>query len=274
MSFDRRTTPANDRVVADWLADRFPDRRPVRPEPRRITRPVVDLALEPGGPRTRQLLYGTCFEVLERRDGQAFGLARGAVYVGWLDEAALGDWPAEVADPRWVASRQTHAYAAPDLKSPEQAALSHLSRLEGGATEGAFTRTELGWVPTSHLGPPGGTDPVAEALRLLGTPYLWGGNSCWGIDCSGLVQSALMACGIDCPGDSDLQRAAFLEEGREGPFEPGELLFWPGHVAMAMDAERMIHANAHAMAVTIEPIVEARARIEAKDPFLGRGRPD
>ena len=117
-------------------------------------------------------------------------------------------------------------------------------------------------------------DPVAVACRFLGTPYVWGGNTGWGIDCSGLVQAALLACGIACPGDSDLQQAAFAEPGRDGRLEPGELVFWSGHVAMAMDADRLIHANAHDMAVAIEPALAAVARIEAAGdgPVTGRGR--
>ena len=112
--------------------------------------------------------------------------------------------------------------------------------------------------------------PVAESL--LGTPYLWGGNGRWGIDCSGLVQAALTACGIPCPGDSDLQRAAFpaVDDIRRG-----DLLFWPGHVALAMSPDRMIHATAFAMAVIAEPIAGAIARIDAggDGPFLGIRRP-
>ena len=271
MTHDRRVTPVTSRVVADWLSDRFPDRRPVAPVPHRIAVPVADLALDPGGARARQLVYGTGFDVLDRQDGHAFGVGSQG-YCGWVADTALAE-PLPSRDPRWIFTRQTRAYSQPDLKSPERFALTHLSRIEAGATEGAFTETELGWVPTKHLSPPGGTDPVTEALRYLGTDYLWGGNSAWGIDCSGLVQAALLACGLDCPGDSDLQRAAFGDPDREGPFEPGELLFWKGHVAMALDAERMIHANAFAMAVTIEPIAEARARIERTDPLLARGLP-
>ncbi|MDN3712602.1 NlpC/P60 family protein [Paracoccus cavernae] len=107
----------------------------------------------------------------------------------------------------------------------------------------------------------------------MGTPYLWGGNSRWGIDCSGLAQASLIGAGIACPGDSDMQRDTFPVV--EGPYQRGDLLFWPGHVAMALDAGRMIHATAFVMGVIIEDIETAIARIDAggDGPFSARAAP-
>jgi cell wall-associated NlpC family hydrolase len=119
-------------------------------------------------------------------------------------------------------------------------------------------------VPKKHLRPLDRpfTDPAAVAQLLFGVPYLWGGNSVLGIDCSGLVQAALLACSVPCGGDSDLQEAV----GSEATGEPrrGDLVFWPGHVAMMVDGETLIHANAHHMAVAYEGLAAATLRIEAQ----------
>jgi len=104
---------------------------------------------------------------------------------------------------------------------------------------------------------------VAVAEQFLGVPYLWGGKTSLGLDCSGLVQVSLQAAGIACPRDSDLQELALGKLSSLASLRRGDLLFWKGHVAIARDPETLIHANAHHMMVAIEPPMEAIARINA-----------
>ncbi|MGB1209466.1 MAG: C40 family peptidase, partial [Paracoccaceae bacterium] len=146
-------------------------------------------------------------------------------------------------------------------------------------TEGRFAQTSLGHIPTQHLAPlpHAFPDPAAVAELFLGTPYLWGGNSRWGIDCSGLVQAAFLACGIPCPGDSDQQQAALGPRlPPQTPKQRGDLLFWRGHVAWVVDAQTLLHANAHHMAVAHEPIETAILRIAAQGdgPMTAHIRPE
>lgn len=237
-------------------------------DPARISVAVADLLASPQGPRDRQLLMGEAVTVLGRRDGIAHVRAEKDRYHGFLPDAALG--PAVTPTHR-VAAPATHAYAAPDIKSADLLSLSFGARITALSETGNFIETAHGHIPKRHLKPVDSheDDPAATALLFLGTPYLWGGNSRWGIDCSGLVQAALLACGLPCPGDSDLQAQAFAPA--TGPRRRGDLLFWKGHVAMALDDARLIHANAHHMATAIEDADAALARIA--DPLLAHLRP-
>jgi cell wall-associated NlpC family hydrolase len=161
-------------------------------------------------------------------------------------------------------------YSRPDLKSPERLALPFNSRLALTGQDNGFWQTSTGdWVPEAHICPlhSPAMDPVTQARRFLGVPYLWGGNSVWGIDCSGLVQVALTACGLPCPADSDQQRAALGPAlPPDAPLQPGDLIFWTGHVAFVASAQTLLHATAHGMAVIEEPLAPALTRIDAAAP--------
>lgn len=262
---DRRLTPVNARVAHLSMKGRVTGKEFVSGEWARISAPIADLLSAPEGRRERQVLMGERFLVLERRDGFGFVQAEKDGYCGYLPLTTLGD---DRMATHWVAAPATHLYAGPDIKERDHAALSQGARLTIAAEHARFFETDGGmFVPRRHLRPVGDwlDDPALVAESYLGTPYLWGGNSRTGIDCSGLVQGALLACGLPCPGDSDLQLAQL---GRELPpgsaCRRGDLLFWQGHVAMAVDARRMIHANAFNMAVTYEDIDAATARIVAQ----------
>ncbi|MFC3168825.1 NlpC/P60 family protein [Paracoccus fontiphilus] len=267
---DRRLTPTTDRVALESLCGVIERPAYTPGHPARLTVPLADLTATPDGRRDRQVNFGADVTVIETRGAWCFVQAALDGYCGWLPAAALGHDLLPVT--YRVTAPATHVYPAPDMKQREAASLSLGARLSVAGIEGRFARLATGgFVPVQHVGDGPASDPVPVAESLSGTPYLWGGNSRWGIDCSGLVQAALTACDISCPGDSDLQRDAFpaVDDIRRG-----DLLFWPGHVAMAMSPDRMIHATAWTMSVIAEPIPEARARIEADGTaFLGIRRP-
>ena len=267
---DRRLTAATDRVALRRLRGVV-----ARPEytdgaPARIGAPLAELLARPEGPRDRQLNFGADVTVIERRGDWAFVQAARDGYCGWVAAADLvADMPAVT---HRVSAPATHVYPAPDMKRPEIASLSLNARLSVVDVEEGFARLASGgWVPVQAISDRFAADPVEVAESLLGTPYLWGGNSRGGIDCSGLMQAALHGCGIACPGDADLQEAAFRPVEQAGR---GDLLFWPGHVAMACGDGRMVHATAWRMRVIHEEIGSAIARIDAAGhgPFRGARR--
>jgi cell wall-associated NlpC family hydrolase len=260
---DRRLTPANGRVAATRLRGIVKAERYLDGDPASVIVPVADLLASPGGARDRQLLLGARVRIYERQAGWAFVEALADEYCGYLPEAQLGP---PCAATHAVTARATHVYPAPDMKTTETMALSLGAAVQVLGSDGHFARTPQGYIPARHLRALAmpESDPVAVVKRLVGTPYLWGGNSAFGIDCSGLVQIALFACGQPCPGDSDLQEHALGETLPPGtPPQRGDLLFWKGHVAWVAGPDTLLHANAHHMAVACEPLAAAIRRIEA-----------
>jgi cell wall-associated NlpC family hydrolase len=230
-------------------------------EEHRIAYPLADLLTKPGGALERQLALGEAFCVVDRDQGHAFGFARKDGYCGWLAENSL-TLPAETPS-HWVASTGTHLYEGPKVQRRIIAALPMGAMVLVRGQEAGWAELPSGFVPAGHLREIGQVlqDPVAVAESFLHAPYLWGGNSRAGLDCSGLVQMVHLACGIACPADCDLQEAMGQELAVAKPLRRGDLLFWRGHVALVVDEARLIHANGHSMSVAYEETAATIARI-------------
>ncbi len=281
---DRRLTPSNGRVAHVSLRGKVEVDKFVDGEPHRVRSEVADL-LSAKGNRDRQLLRGETFTVLDIEGSKVFGFAERDGYVGWLQADDVIAAP-NTSPTHTVCVARSYAKSTPGLKTmgevtplPFGAAFTVIDQSDGWAkvaiSQGLIPRD--GFVPANHLCAADHQfgDPVKVAQLFLGSPYLWGGNSSFGIDCSGLVQAALLACGRPCPGDSDQQEQALGETLVPGTASKrGDLFFWKGHVAMAVDSETLIHANAHHMAVAYEPIQDAISRIaeQGDGPVTRRAR--
>jgi cell wall-associated NlpC family hydrolase len=218
-----------------------------------------------GATLVTEALHGERVTIYESDgEGWAWGQLMADGYVGWLPAAALLA-PGPAATHR-VAALRTLVFPGPSIKLPPLEALPLGAEVCVTREQDGFAVTAAGgYLPARHLAELDSeeTDFVAVAERFLGTPYLWGGKSSLGIDCSGLVQVALTACGVLCPRDSDMQQAALDTPAELSTIKRGDLVFWKGHVAVARDSASLIHANAFHMAVAIEPLAEAVARIHA-----------
>ncbi|WP_282092096.1 NlpC/P60 family protein [Epibacterium ulvae] len=265
--FDRRTTPMNAHIIADHLPFAAEGRQVVAGQRASVCTPVADLLRAPDGARDRQLLLGESVTLYDQRNGYAFVQAEKDGYVGYLRSDDIGPYHTVTHQ---IQAPMTHVYSAPDFKSPERKTLSQgslLTVVPSSETNARFAETSAGFVPRAHISALDAKEPdgVAVAESFLGTPYLWGGNSSFGIDCSGLVQAALVSMGQPCPGDSDQQEQTLGTALKHGtPYLRGDLLFWKGHVALVVTPETLIHANVHHMAVAYENIHAAITRIETQ----------
>ena len=222
------------------------------------------------GPMDTQLLAGEAFEVVEEAKGWGRGIASLDGYEGWVDMATLSD-PALIPT-HTVKALRTYVYSEPDLKSAPVCLISMNAKVVGARREGRFIEAQrMGWVFDGHLRPVGDEvepDWVAVAERFVHTPYLWGGKESLGLDCSGLIQTAMEAAGRFIPRDSGPQEAWAKANGRAveltedfSGLERGDLVFWPGHVGVMTDPETLLHANGHHMMTLAENLSRAARRI-------------
>ena len=232
---------------------------------------------KPRAPQLMELVHGQVFDVHQRQGRWAYGKVRAlragsrrTDYVGWVD--AKGLQPIAGRNTHVVSALSAPVFSRADLKTPIVMNLPLGGRVAAIDARGDYLQIGSGaWVHARHVrdGSTVESDPVAVARRYRGQPYVWGGNGARGVDCSGLVQMALDACGVDAPRDADQQEATLgssvpVEAVRAGQGQAGDLLFWPGHVGVLSTPRRLLHANAFHMAVVEEPLGPALRRMASK----------
>jgi cell wall-associated NlpC family hydrolase len=266
VALDPRIHPFRPEIAAKFLQGQVEAKRFVEGVRLDVVEPIVALRRTPSHEAhlDTEALMGETVVVYETTDeGWAWGQIETDGYVGWLSAGALG--MTGKAPTHKVSVPRALGFPGPDIKLPPAVALPMGARLAIARQDERFGVASNGWhLPLAHLSPIKARqkDYVAVADEFLSTPYLWGGKTSLGIDCSGLVQVALQAAGIVCPRDSDMQELALGKISSLGELRRGDLVFWKGHVAIARDRETLLHANAHHMTVTAEPVSEAIARIK------------
>jgi cell wall-associated NlpC family hydrolase len=267
---DPRLTPARPDLAAKYLEGKVEAKRFVAGEEFEIIDSIAPLrsAPSPDAALATQALRGERAMIYDHNDeGWAWGQLNSDGYVGWLPDRALAR-PASKPTHKVTALR-TFAFPGPSIKLPPAETLVMGAMITVSREEGPFAVTRDGWyLWQQHVGSIGSHVPdfVAVAEQFVGTPYLWGGKSSLGVDCSGLVQLSLNAAGTGCPRDSDMQEQGLgrpLDRNETKKLKRGDLIFWKGHVAIVRDATTIVHANAYHMATVIEHTRDALGRIRA-----------
>ena len=280
-TLDRRRHAYRDDLAAEHLHDRVTAQRYVPGTRGQVIHSATQLRDRPDlkAGWTTEALFGEIVTVYERKDGWAWVQLERDDYVGYVHEGALSD---QVREPtHMVRAIGTFLYPEPDIKSPPWVHLSITASLAIAEEGPTFCRLADGrHVPTRHIidRTRFAADFVAIAERFVGIPYAWGGKTRLGVDCSGLVQVAMQAAGHVCPRDSDMQQAevgdAVTISEHLDDLQRGDLVFWKGHVGIMTDGFLLLHANAHHMAVALEPLKTAVDRIaRAGSPITAIRRP-
>lgn len=266
--FDRRRTPAREDLAAAHLEGAIAAPRYVEGARMRVVDEAIPLRAQPAPDCSldTQLLFGEEVVVYDCEKGWAWGQAVVDGYVGYMPADSLA--AATGAPTHKVIAPRTFLYPAANMKTPTLGALPMGAQVEARATRGDFVQLANSlFVFAAHLSELKARQPdfVAVAEMFAGAPYLWGGKTFLGLDCSGLVQISLQAAGVAAPRDTDMQQAELGEAlALDAPLLRGDLVFWKGHVAIMQDATRMLHASGHHMQVVAEDYAKARERIREK----------
>ncbi|HEV2561428.1 MAG TPA: C40 family peptidase [Rhizomicrobium sp.] len=262
--FDRRTTPARADLAAAHLSGRVDAPRYTEGKVHHVIHGRAALRAQPSEDASleTELLFGEGFSAYDIADGWAWGQSTQDQYVGYVRADALAE-NALVADHR-VTALMTPMFPAADLKRPVRDFLPMNAKVKIEAREGKYARIGAdAFVFVGHLTPLNvyAKDWVAVAERFVGAPYVWGGKTAAGMDCSGLIQTALEAGGVTVPRDTDMQERALAQTIEQASLQRGDFVFWKGHMGVMLDEARLLHANAFHMEVSIETLSEAIARI-------------
>ena len=266
---DPRRHAYRDDLAHDSLRHHVKAARYVSGERRQVKAPVLPLRREPRGDSRleSEALLGETLTLLDEEEGWAWVQLERDGYVGYIPGDGL---TANIAPPTHrIAALRTYVFSRPDGKSVPLSLLSLNAAVTATGEEGKFLSLQGGgYVFAGHATPIAtfSPDPVAVAEAFLGAPYLWGGRTSIGLDCSGLVQLAAEAAGLKCPRDADMQaqeygRPVDIRDALE--LRRGDLVFWEGHVGIMVSPTDLLHANAYHMAVEREPLDLAKARIKA-----------
>ena len=280
---DPRLTPARPDLAASHLRGKYHAERYVDGELRQVRVGHCNLHSDPRHDEglDTQLHFGQVFRVFDEQEGWAWGQAELDGYVGYVPSSALSTSIAGAT--HRVSTLRTLVYPGPSMKLIPTETLSLNAEVVVSGEKGGFAETQVGFVPTRHLRPKDhlAQDVVDTAVQFLGVPYLWGGRTSLGIDCSGLIQEAFLSAGEIVARDTDLQEKSIGE--RINPdnslmgLERGDLVFWDRHVGIMKDAKTLVHANAFHMSVEAEPVSHAVERImSAEGPVtsIRRWKPD
>jgi hypothetical protein len=264
-SFDKRTTPARPEVAAAHLRGKVDAARFAEGEVLQVHRGRITLwdSPYPGKRQDSELIFGDIFTVYDRMGGWAWGQSALDGYVGWVDYDNVV--PVVSKGNHRVTALMTPLLTKPDLKTPVWDLLPMNAKVTVVGRESGYARiaSDL-YVYEKHLASTSSTeDWVGVAERFLGVPYVWGGKTAAGLDCSGLIQTALQAVGKAAPRDTDMMEKALGESVAVEAARRGDLVFWKGHMGVMLDNKRLLHANAFHMMVAIEPLADAVARINA-----------
>ncbi len=274
---DRRIIPARDDLAADWLRDDVKAERYAAGAPRTVIRDGAPLCFSPdhAAGLESQLIYGEVFQVYDEANGWCWGQNLTDGYVGYVPAADLS---VQLPPPdHQVAALHSHLYTEPDLKRPTAGTVSMSARVKVVDVGGKFFRIASGhWLHSRNLATLEYStwDLVGTAMKFIGVPYLWGGRTAQGVDCSSLVQIALAMAGIAAPRDADLQEASVgtevpMADNRDfSQLQEGDLVFFPGHVGLFVQDWRFLHANAFDMQVSLHRFSDVLDRAGREDAHV------